>query len=66
MNSWIQAFCVYVVIGMGIGFGVLVMLYLYWAIFEKIINIAGIKKEFIQFVWDKHNKQDKTVAKVKG
>jgi len=64
MSQWIQSFCVYVVIGMGIGFGVLVMLYLYWAIFEKAVNILGVKKEFIQFVWDKHRKNLKPKEKM--
>lgn len=53
MNPLIQSFCLYLVIGIGLGIGLLITVWIYWMALEKIIMICGIKKDLIQFIWDK-------------
>ena len=64
MNQWIQSLCIYVVIGMGIGFALLLSAYIYWRALEKIINIVGIKKDLIQFLWDRNRSRIKPKEKM--
>jgi len=64
VNQWIQSLCIYVVIGMGIGFALLLSAYIYWRALEKIINIVGIKKDLIQFLWDRNRSRIKPKEKM--
>jgi len=64
MSELTKSFCVYVVIGMGIGFSLLLLAYVYWKAFEQIVNTLGMNKEFIQFIWDKRRKSLKPKPKM--
>jgi len=55
--EWAKNFSFYIVIGMGIGFGIIVILKVWEKALDLILQMLDLQKEFIQYVWDKYHKK---------
>ena len=53
MNMW-QTFCVYLVLGMGIGSAIIIILKVWEKAFDLLLQMFDVKKEFHDFIINKY------------
>lgn len=58
MEEWAKVFCLYLVLGMGIGTAILILINIWWKVFDEVIKLFKLKKQFAEFLRNKiANKQ---------
>ena len=58
----IKTFCLFTVIGIGIGYGIILLFKIWERAFDEILQMFNLKKEFTDFVFNKYHKQTRVVS----